>query len=66
MMFKRYYSVLMAKSLPESEIVHPPYFLTPPANKPGELCRLKILVIEIGFPKNRDRLVPHQPQFNDF
>ncbi len=49
--------------LPDSEIVHPPFFLTPPANKPGELCRLKILVIEIGFPKNRDRLVPHQTQF---
>ena len=35
----------------------------PAANKPGELHRIKILVIEIGFPKKSGPAVPHQTQF---
>ena len=36
---------------------------TPPANKPAELHRINILVIEIGFPKKSGQAVPHQTQF---
>ena len=38
-------------------------FITPAANKPGELHRINILVIEIGFPKKSGQAVPHQTQF---
>ena len=44
------------------DAVHPSYFFTPPANKPGELHRINILVIEIGFPKKSGPAVPHQTQ----
>jgi hypothetical protein len=36
---------------------------TPAANKPGELHRINILVIEIGFPKKSGPAVPTQTQF---
>jgi hypothetical protein len=36
---------------------------TPSANKPGELHRINILVIEIGFPKKSGPAVPTQTQF---
>ena len=36
---------------------------TSAANKSGELHRMNILVIEIGFPKKSGPAVPHQTQF---